>query len=127
MVGTPEKSGFCRTARSVDSTDCVGSRVASRSVPTLQIRQSGTLRIEKNWHSGTTTIRLIGRFQSEHIRELEKQFEASGPRFVLDLKEVTLVDVDVVRFLGACEADGMKIVHCSQYIREWIVRESDEK
>jgi len=70
---------------------------------------------------------MIGRFQSEHIRELEKQFEASGPLFVLDLKEVTLVDVDVVRFLGACEADGMKIVHCSQYIREWIVRESDEK
>jgi hypothetical protein len=59
---------------------------------------------------------------------LERQFEASGPRFVLDLKEVTLVDADVVRFLGACEADGMKIVHCSQYIREWIVREreSDE-
>jgi len=85
------------------------------------------LRIERDWHSGTTTICLIGRFQSEHIRELEKQFETSGPPFVLDLKEVTLVDVDVVRFLGACEADGMKIVHCSHYIREWIVRESDEK
>ena len=68
---------------------------------------------------------MIGRFQSEHIRELEKQFEASGPLFVLDLKEVTLVDVDVVRFLGACEADGMKIVHCSQYIREWMSRERE--
>jgi anti-anti-sigma regulatory factor len=83
------------------------------------------LRIEKDWHSGTTTIRLIGRFQSEHIRELKEQFEASGPRFVLDLREVTIVDVDVVRFLGACQADGMKIVHCSQYIREWMVRERE--
>jgi len=86
-----------------------------------------TLRIEKDSQSRTTTIRLIGRFQSEHIRELEKQFEECGPRFVLDLKEVTLVDVEVVRFFGACEFVGMKITHCSQYIREWIVRESDEK
>jgi hypothetical protein len=54
---------------------------------------------------------------------LEKQFEECGPRFVLDLKEVTLVDVEVVRFLGACESDGMKVTHCSQYIRGWIVRE----
>jgi hypothetical protein len=82
-----------------------------------------TLRIEKDSHDGTTTIRLIGRFQSEHIRELEEQFVECGPRFVLDLTEVTLVDVEVVRFLGACESDGMKITHCSQYIREWIVRE----
>jgi hypothetical protein len=58
---------------------------------------------------------------------LEKQFEECGPRFVLDLKEVTLVDVEVVRFLGVRESDGVKITHCSQYIREWIVRESDER
>jgi hypothetical protein len=84
-----------------------------------------TLKIEKDSHGGTTTIRLIGRFQSEHILELEKQFEECEPRFVLDLKEVSLVDVEVVRFLGACESDGMKITHCSQYIREWIVRERE--
>jgi hypothetical protein len=83
------------------------------------------LRIEKVSHDETTTICLIGRFQSEHIRELEKQFEECGPHFVLNLKEVTLVDVEVVRFLGACEADGMKITQCSQYIREWIVRERE--
>jgi hypothetical protein len=83
------------------------------------------LKIERDSHGGTTTIRLIGRFQSEDIRELEKQFEECGPPFVLDLKEVTLVNVDVVRFLGACESDGMKIAHCSQYIREWIVRERE--
>jgi hypothetical protein len=41
----------------------------------------------------------------------------------LDLKEVTLVDSDVVRFLAGCKAKGVKIVHCAQYIREWMVRE----
>jgi hypothetical protein len=81
------------------------------------------LRIEKDSHRGKTTIRLIGRFQSEHIEELKKQIEEYGPPSVWDMKEVTLVDVDVVRFLGFCEAGGMKIVHCSQYIREWMSRE----
>jgi hypothetical protein len=83
------------------------------------------VRIEKDLRSGTTTIRLIGRFQSEHIRELERQFQECKPPFVLDLKEVTLVDVDVVRFLGTCESGGMKIARSSQYIREWIVRERE--
>jgi hypothetical protein len=48
---------------------------------------------------------------------------------VLDLEEVTLVDVDVVRFLGMCEAKGVELVHCSNYIREWVFREQafDEK
>jgi hypothetical protein len=39
------------------------------------------------------------------------------------LKEVTVVDVDVVRFLGECKADGVKIVHCSPYIQKWMARE----
>lgn len=42
---------------------------------------------------------------------------------MLDLKELTLVDVDFVRSLGACELAGAKVVNCSQYIREWIDRE----
>jgi hypothetical protein len=42
---------------------------------------------------------------------------------VFDLKEVTLVDWDVVRFLGASELEGVKLVHCPRYIRDWISRE----
>lgn len=42
---------------------------------------------------------------------------------VLDLEEVRLVDVEVVRFLGMCEAKGVELVHCSPYIREWVFRE----
>ena len=83
------------------------------------------MKIERESQSGKTRIRLIGRFQSEHIGELEKQLQAPEPRCVLDLKEVTLVDVDVVRFLGVCEVEGVEIVHCSQYIREWMVRERE--
>jgi anti-anti-sigma regulatory factor len=81
------------------------------------------MKIEKESRRGKTTIRLSGRFQSEHVGELDKQLQNNGPRFVLDLKEVTVVDVEVVRFLGACEANGVKIIHCPRYIRLWMVRE----
>ena len=81
------------------------------------------MKIERDSHGGRTTIRLIGHFQSEHIEELKKQLQDSGPQLVLDLKEVTVVDVDVVRFLVESKADGVKIVHCSQYIRKWMARE----
>jgi anti-anti-sigma regulatory factor len=81
------------------------------------------MKIENVPRGGMATVRLIGHFQSEHVGELQKQLLGSGTQFVLDLKEVTIVDVDVVRFLGACESKGMKILHCSRYIREWILRE----
>jgi hypothetical protein len=39
------------------------------------------------------------------------------------LDEVTLVDVAAVRFLIACEAEGIEVRHCAPYIREWMARE----
>jgi len=64
------------------------------------------LKIERNSHGGGTRTRLVGHFQSEDIGELKKQFQDNGPQLVLDLKEVMVVDVEVVRFLVACKADG---------------------
>ena len=81
------------------------------------------MKIERNSQAGKTTVRLIGHFQSEHIGEMKKQLQHSGPLFILDLKEVTVVDVDVVRFLVESKAGGVKIVHCSEYIRKWMARE----
>jgi hypothetical protein len=81
------------------------------------------MKIEKASQPGKTTVRLSGHFQAEHIAELNKQFQDNGPRFLLDLTEVTVVDLEVVRFFGACEANGVKIVHCPRYIREWMNRE----
>jgi hypothetical protein len=42
---------------------------------------------------------------------------------VVDLKEVDLVDRDVVRFLARCKRDGVKLENCPPYIHEWIQRE----
>lgn len=82
-----------------------------------------TLKIETESRDKRTTIRLIGHFQSEHVEELNRHLQWYGPKVVLDLKELTLVDVHVVRVLGASETAGAEVTNCSQYIREWIDRE----
>ena len=41
----------------------------------------------------------------------------------LDLEEVTLLDRDSVRFLIRCESEGVQLVNCPLYVREWITRE----
>jgi hypothetical protein len=82
-----------------------------------------TLKIERYADGQHTTLRLIGYLQAEYLEELRAQIERNGPRIALDLDEVTLVDVEVVRFLGLCEAEGIALLHCSPYIREWIARE----
>ena len=44
---------------------------------------------------------------------------------MLELGEVSLVDADAVRFLDSCESEGIQLLNCSPYIREWIVRERE--
>jgi hypothetical protein len=39
------------------------------------------------------------------------------------LEEVDLVDVEAVRFLNACQSQGVRMLHRSAYIREWMLRE----
>jgi hypothetical protein len=85
-----------------------------------------TLKIEKHSDGYSTTIRLIGRMQAEHLEDLEKQIRENGPTITLDLEEMTLVDVESVRFLGTCEARGAALLNCSPYIRDWIGKERNK-
>lgn len=84
-----------------------------------------TLRIEKASDGHDTSIRLIGRMRAEHLDELKEQIHETGSAITLDLAEVSLVDVEIVRFLGACEERGATILNCSPYIRDWIGKERD--
>lgn len=43
---------------------------------------------------------------------------------LLDLKELRLVDRDVVSFFASCELKGVNIANCPAYIREWIEKEA---
>ena len=82
-----------------------------------------TLRIERVSVQGRTVVRLIGRVESEYLAEIEAQIEGAEPGLGLDLEEVRLVDVGVVRFLIVCEESGIELLHCSPYIRQWMANE----
>ena len=75
--------------------------------------------------NGEVVWTLSGRMDAENVIELNSLFksEAEGRRIVLDLKDLTLVDREAVRFLESCETDSIKIKNCPAYIREWITRE----
>ena len=72
--------------------------------------------------NGEVVFRLSGRMDAENVGELETLLreESSDRPTVLDLKDLTLVDQDVVSFLRGCEADGIDLRNCPPYIREWI-------
>jgi anti-anti-sigma regulatory factor len=80
-----------------------------------------TFKIEIASDGQAATLRLIGRLASEEaLAELQAQIRMLRPRLALDLDEVTLVDVAVVRFLVASEEVGIELLHCPPYIREWM-------
>jgi anti-anti-sigma regulatory factor len=86
-------------------------------------RSNVTFKTEKYRDAHSTTIRLIGRMRAEHLSELEKQIRETESKIVLDLEELDLVDVEAVRFLRKCETQGVTLLNCSPYIKEWMSRE----
>jgi hypothetical protein len=68
-------------------------------------------------------ICLSGQLRSEHLDQLKSEVKGGGARVTLDLEELALVDIEGVRFLNACESAGVLILHCSPYIREWMLQE----
>ena len=72
--------------------------------------------------NGEVVFSLSGRMDAENVGEIETPLsaEASDRIIVLDLKDLRLVDQDVVSFLRRCEAGGIQLKNCPAYIREWI-------
>jgi anti-anti-sigma regulatory factor len=81
------------------------------------------LKIEVESNGAGRRIRLIGRVRAANIDELSSQLAAADQCTTIDLREVTIVDLAAVRFLLSCEKNGLELLNCSLYIREWIVRE----
>ena len=86
-----------------------------------------TFRIESAARGGFTVFVLSGRIETRAIAELRRLFELQTDchHIVLDLKDVSVIDRDVMRFFARCEADGVKLENCAPYIREWMEREKD--
>jgi len=70
---------------------------------------------------------LSGRIEKAAIAELRRLFglQTDCRNIVIDLKDVGVVDREVMRFFMSCEADGVKLENCTPYIREWMEREKE--
>jgi hypothetical protein len=84
------------------------------------------LRIEKDSDGSATRLRLIGRIESDLIASIRSAMSDCCAHKILDLSEVTLVDLGVVRFLIRCEDEGVELVQCPPYVHEWMLRERAE-
>jgi anti-anti-sigma regulatory factor len=72
--------------------------------------------------NGEIVFTLSGRMDAENVGELETLLsaEADAHNIVLNLKDLRLVDQDVVTFLRRCEVGGIQLRNCPAYIREWL-------
>lgn len=86
-----------------------------------------TFRIETAARGRFTVLTVSGRFETEAIAELRRllELQADYRDIILDLKDVSVISRDVMRFLARCESDGVKVENCAPYIREWMEREKD--
>lgn len=79
------------------------------------------LRIQRS-SDDRVVFSLSGRIEIDDVAELQRLFslEAVGQAIVLDLRDITLVDREAVKFLARCEVERIKLENCPAYIREWI-------
>jgi hypothetical protein len=87
-----------------------------------------TFRIETAARGRFTILTLSGRFEPQAIAELRRLLELRTDYgdVIFDLKDVSVISRDVMRFFLRCESDGVKLENCAPYIREWMEREKDQ-
>jgi len=76
------------------------------------------LKIQRSANS-RVVFTLSGRIEAEDVNGLGQllALEKAGQHVVLDLRDVTLVNQDALKFLAGCDAEN-----CPAYIREWIAQ-----
>jgi hypothetical protein len=90
------------------------SAVSGRGAYMLRARRTG---------NGQVRFTVSGRIETEEdIKQLQQLLavETFGKQLTMDLRDVTLVNEDAVKFLARCEADGIKLENCPLHIRKWI-------
>ena len=81
------------------------------------------MKIEMASDGETATLRISGQIDEYDLAAIEAEMRRYRQRLVFDLAEATLVDRAVVQFLAAREVEGVELLNCRRYIREWIGRE----
>ena len=123
--------GFAKAANSIPNKHMFSHRHRIGVWIALYVRenfvQKTMLRIQRS-ANGKVIFTLSGRIEAEHLEELQRvcSLETVDRPLVLDMKDVTLVDRDAVKYLARCEANGVRLENCPAYIREWIKRENGQ-
>ena len=86
-----------------------------------------TLRIERRRSGDTLIVQLIGEFDAEHLDEVKAQVNDASCPVVVDVGELTLISVEGIRFLNACQKNGTPIINASGYITEWMMLEGQSE
>jgi hypothetical protein len=92
----------------------------------MERRHAMTCKIDRVLtRDGSVVLRVSGRIDRASIEVLQEWTEdettAKG-RLALDLTEVTVVSLEAVRVLTVVEANGIELLNCPAYVREWISR-----
>jgi hypothetical protein len=84
-------------------------------------------KVERTDESEMVVLLVSGRIERKHLAALREVLtaEAGSRNFILDMREVRLVDQGAIAFLSHCEAGGAELRNCPPYIREWIARERE--
>jgi ABC-type transporter Mla MlaB component len=81
-----------------------------------------TLRIHPQSDAHGTRLSLSGELRRAHLVDLRSEIEVWRAT-ALDLDEINVADIDGIRLLNACEEQGIQLINCSPYIREWMLQE----
>jgi ABC-type transporter Mla MlaB component len=82
-----------------------------------------TLKIKRMCEEHGTRICLSGELRCPHLAAVRAEIEQAAQPATLDLDEIDIVDIEGVCLLNECQAQGIQVVNCSRYIREWMLQE----
>jgi hypothetical protein len=74
---------------------------------------------------GDAVLRVSGRITAEDVDVLRAALGQESGAVAIDLRDVSLIDREAVKFLTFSEGNRIALRNCPAYIREWIDRERE--
>jgi hypothetical protein len=72
---------------------------------------------------GLLILHISGQITGKDVDLLRSLLEQERTLVAIDLKDVLLLDREVVKVLALSELNGTELRNCPAYIREWVTRE----
>ncbi len=83
-------------------------------------------RIDRIVGGDIVALCISGRITEEDLETIRSVIADEADAVVIDLRNVDLVDREVVKYLAQREIGRTVLRNCSPYIREWVTRERAE-